>query len=292
MKQKKWKIIQTHPTEYILLSDSNSIKKITGKDTSDIITVLRLAQEQLPIPPYLPLSDTSILQQNRVEELRSWLTLHQFITTDTKLNTPLYLDIIGEFGTDLTLLHTFIAGLPEQIKVSTIYNLSLEEQPKFQISEHPVALTLLVGPYFYNTTTIRHISAWQQMSSSDFLFVELYENGLLLGPLMNSRKGTVCLNCIEARKVFNTTASAVFIDHFWDIERIKDHAIPVWEIGTFSIATSFIYNELYKIMVQCDKALYNKAIFLDFNRYHNQYFTVLSSPSCEFCMNLSIYNAL
>lgn len=292
MKQKKWKIIQTRPTEYILLSDSNSIKKITGKDASDMIAVLTLVQEQLPIPPDLPLLNASILQQNRIEELRSWLMLHQFITADTKLNTPLYLDIIGEFGTDLTLLHTFIAGLPEQIEVSTVYNLSLEEHPKFQISEHPVALTLLVGPYFYNTTTIRHISAWQQTSSTDFLFVELYENGLLLGPLMNSHKGTVCLSCIETRKIFNTTAPAVLIDHLWDIERIEDHAISVWEIGTFSITTSFIYNELYKIMVQCDKALYNKAIFIDFNRYHNQYFTVLSSPSCEFCANLSIYNPL
>jgi len=292
MKKKKWKIIQTNPKEYILLSDSNSIKKITGKDAPDMIAVLALVQEQLPIPPDLLLSDTSILPQNRVEELLSWLTLHQFVIPNMELNTPLYLDIIGEFGTDLTLLDAFITGLPEQIKVSTVYNLSREEQPEFQSSEHPVALTLLIGPYFYNTTTIQHISAWQQTKSSDFLFVELYENGLLLGPLMNSHKGTVCLNCIETRKIFNTTTPDVLIDHLWDIKRIKDHALSVLEIGAFTINAALLYNELYKIIVQCDKSLYNKAVFIDFNRYHNQYFSVLSSPSCEFCANLAIYNPL
>lgn len=292
MKKKKWKIIQTNPKEYILLSDSNSIKKITGKDASDMIAVLALVQEQLPIPPDLFFSDASILQQNRVEELLSWLTLHQFIVPDREVPTPLYLDIIGEFGTDLTLLHAFMTGLPEQIKVATIYNLSMEEQPVFQSSEYPVVLTLLVGPYFYNTTTIQHISAWQQTTSSDFLFVELYENGLLLGPLMNSHKGTVCLNCIETRKIFNSTAPDMLIDHLWDIERLKDHTLSVLEIGAFTINASLLYNELYKIMVQRDKSLYNKAVFIDFNRYHNQYFTVLSSPSCGFCANLSIYNPL
>lgn len=288
MKNKKWKIIQTHHKEYIVLSDSNSIKKIKGNDATDMIAILALVQEKLPIPPDFAFSYPYVSSKDRVSDLLSWLAMHQFIYPDIEKKTVVGLDLIGEFGIHSNLLQTFKKGLPNQINVSSVYNLS-EENIVLQPTDSSAALTLLVGPYFYNEKTIQQISLLQQASAADFLFVELFENGILLGPLMNHQKGTVCLNCIETRKMFNATTPDILIDQLLEQERVKDHPFSVWEIGSFSINTAFIYNELYKIMIEGDKTLYNKAVFIDFHRYHNQYLTVLSNPSCEFCGNFSVY---
>lgn len=288
MKKKKWKIIQTDHNEYIVLSDSNSIKKIKGKDATDMIAVLALVQEQVPIPPDFTFSYPYVSQKDRVNDLLSWLTMHQFIYPDIEKKMEMKLDIIGEFGVHSNLLQTFIKGLPDQIKVSNVYNIS-EENIVLQPADSSATLTLLVGPYFYNAKTIQQISLVQQTTSTDFLFVELFENGILLGPLMNHQKGTVCLNCIEMRKMFNATTPAILMEQLLEKERIKDHPFSVWEIGSFSINTAFIYNELHKIMIEGDKTRYNKAVFVDFHRYHNQYLMVLGDPSCEFCNDLSVY---
>ena len=39
-KSKNWKIIQSDNSEFILLSDSDTIKKIKGNNANDIVSVL------------------------------------------------------------------------------------------------------------------------------------------------------------------------------------------------------------------------------------------------------------
>lgn len=292
MNTPKWKIIQTYPNEYLLLSDSATIKKIKGESAADMIVVLSSIQENKPLDSVVFKQCSSFLQQEKRDTILSWLIENQFIASEATTQEIYAIDIIGEFGTDVHLLNAFIAGLPDSIRVSTVSNLSKESRLVFEEGRVEVDLTLLIGPYFYNAQTVEQISFYQKKQASDFLFVEFYGNGILLGPLMNSNKETVCLTCVETRKLFNTANPDILIDHIWERERIQDHAISVFDIGSFSIHIPFIYNELKKVLLHNNKTLYNKAVFIDYNRYNNQSFHVLKSPSCEICSTLSIYNPL
>ncbi|MBB1139157.1 hypothetical protein [Myroides sp. WP-1] len=288
----KWKIIQTDSEEYFLLSDSTTIKKIKGKSAPAMVAVLASIQEEKPLDSLVFDGCPSFLQKEKREDIVSWLTENNFIHLESTPSPPVYIDLIGEFGKEQHLLNTFIEGLPEQIKIAEIYNLSEGVNFEFEEKREKVALTLLLGPFFYNAQTVEQISLFQKGRTSDFLFVELYENGLLLGPLMNSFKDTVCLTCIETRKIFNLSNPDLLINHLWTKERLEDHPISVLTIGPLPIYTSFIYNELKRILLRNNKVLYDKALFIDFNQYHNQSFRVLKSPSCEICNTLSLYNPL
>ena len=292
MKNAKWKIIQTDAEEFILLSDSTNIKKIRGKSAPELVAVLASIQEDIPLSSFVFDHCPSFLQESKREDLFSWLVENKFVQLDTAVETPLYIDLIGEFGRDHPLLTTFIEGLPDSIQVSSIYNVSDQSTLEFKTQRKEVALTLLIGPYFYKAKTIEAISVFQQNSDSDFLFVEIYENGLLLGPLMNSTKDTVCLSCVETRKIFNLSNPDLLINHLWTKERLEEHPMCVLDIGTFAIHTSFIYNELQRILLRNNRVLYDKGMFIDFNQYHNQFFRVLKSPSCEICSPLTFYNPL
>lgn len=293
MMKKKWKIIQMNPEEYLLFLDSNTIKKIKGKHAPTIIAVLTLLQEEKEVDQLLTEEGIPFLEQNIIADSIAWLTVNKIITTDSEDIKPFNLTLIGEFGSDLALLTRFITGLPKPIRVSTVCNLSDETYERLaEEKENTTDLTLLLGPYFYQADTIQKISLLQKTKMSDFLFVEMYENGIVLGPLMNSSKDTVCLACIEKRKIFNTTQPDLLLDHIWNTKTTKTHPISIFEIGSFQVNTAFIYNELYKIVVNKNKSLYNRAVFIDFNRYDNQCFNVLKTPGCEFCNPISIYNPL
>lgn len=292
MNTTKWKIIQLDAEEYLLLADSSTIKKIKGQQASDLIAVLSFIQEQKPMDTLVLEGCPSFLQQDKKEDLLSWLVENKLLAPHTIKHEPYLIDIIGEFGCDLQQMTAFIAGLPESIRVSNVYNLSDTNCPPFNEGREGVALTLLLGPYFYNAPTIAKISAFQKTQSDDFLFVEFYANGILLGPLMNSDKDTVCLSCVEKRKLFNTFNPEVLMEHIWEKERMKDHVISVFDIGSFALYSSFVYNELQKVLLHKNRTLYNKATFIDFNRYNNQFFRVLKSPSCSICSNLSLFNPL
>ncbi|MGG5506126.1 MULTISPECIES: hypothetical protein [unclassified Myroides] len=292
MKKEKWKIIQTDSEEYFLLSDSTTIKKIKGKSAPAMIAVLASIQEEKPMDTLVLDCCPSFLQKEKREDLVSWLVENKFIHLESVTPAPLYVDLIGEFGKEQQLLDTFIKGLPEQIQINRIYNLSDGVNLESVEESESVALTLLVGPFFYNAQTVEQISLFQQTRTSDFLFVEFYENGLLLGPLMNSSKDTVCLACVETRKIFNLSNPDLLINHLWTKERLEEHPISVFTIGSFPVYTSFIYNELQRILLRNNKVLYDKAFFIDFNQYKNQSFRVLKSPSCGICNMLSLYNPL
>lgn len=292
MNTTKWKIIQLDPEEYILLSDSSTIKKIKGQQASDLIAVLRSIQEQKTMDALVLDQCSTFLQQDKKEELFSWLVENKLLAPHTTKQETYFIDIIGEFGHDLQQISAFCKGLPESIRVSTVYNLSDPLCPEFKKTKEDVALTLLIGPYFYNASNVAKISAFQATQSSDFLFVEFYENGILLGPLMNSAKDTVCLTCVETRKLFNTCNPQLIMEHIWEKDRMQEYVVSVFDIGSFSLYASFVYNELNKILFRNTKTLYNKATFIDFNRYNNQFFQVLKSPSCSICSNVTIYNPL
>lgn len=292
MNTTKWKIIQLDPEEYVLLSDSSTIKKIKGQQAPDLIAVLRSIQEQKTIDDLVLDQCPSFLQQDKKEDLFSWLVENKLLAPHITKQETYNIDIIGEFGHDVQQITAFIAGLPELIRVSTIYNLSDPLCPEFGRSTKVGALTLLIGPYFYNASTIAKISGFQTTQSSDFLFVECYENGILLGPLMNSEKDTVCLSCVEKRKLFNTVNPQVIMEQIWEKERMQEHVLSVFDIGSFTLHASFIYNELNKVLLRKNKTLYNKAAFIDFNQYNNQFFRVLKSPSCSNCGKLALYNPL
>ena len=292
MNTTKWKIIQVNPEEYVLLSDSSTIKKIKGQQACDLIAVLRAVQEKNSIDSLVLDRCLSFLQQDRKEDLLSWLIENELIAPHTIKQESYFIDIIGEFGHDLQGISAFVAGLPESICVSNLYNLSDTPCPDFDEASDNKALTLLIGPYFYNASTVAKISALQKNVSTDFLFVEFYANGMLIGPLMNSAKDTVCLSCVETRKLFNALNPEVLMEQIWEQERIQDHVISVFDIGSFGVYSSFVYNELKKVLFRNNKMLYNKATFIDFNRYNNQFFRVLKSPSCSICSNLALYNPL
>lgn len=292
MNTTKWKIIQLDSEEYLLLSDSSTIKKIKGQQASELIAVLSFIQEQKTLDALVLDQCPDFLQQDKKEELLSWLVENKLLPPPTTEQKNYCIDIIGEFGHDIQQVSAFIKGLPESIHVSTVYNLSDSLCPEFDQTREAISLTLLIGPYFYNASTIAKISAFQMTQSSDFLFVEFYENGILLGPLMNSAKDTVCLHCVETRKLFNASNPEVIMEHIWEKKRLQEHVMSVFDIGSFALYSAFVYNELKKVLFRKNKTLYNKAAFIDFNRYNNQFFRVLKSPACSICSNLAIYNPL
>ena len=201
----------------------------------------------------------------------------------------LKINIVGEFGNENSFIDEFKQSLPNNITINKIYDLSnLKILKDFEES----FFTLIIAPLYYNKYNIELISNLQIKSKSDFLYVEIYNNGILIGPLMNSQKETVCLNCIEKRRVFNATNPKIIIDNLVEKEPKLISNNNVFQIGNFNINCAFIYNEINKILSQNIKTLYNKSIFIDFNKYDNQFFELMKAPNCEICNNLTIYNPL
>lgn len=276
-----WKIIQTDPDEYLLLSDSNTIKKVKGNNATDIITVLKHYQNNSVIPKELN------FDEEHLDNIQEWLEYNTFLKTPDLIKTSI--NIVGEFGNDEILLNNFISNLPLNVEAKKFYNLS--KNIDFKDFDSSI-LTLLIAPFYYNKTSIKLLSELQQNSSSDFFQVELYNNGISLGPLMNYSKDTVCLNCIETRKIYNTSSPQIIVENLLQKEGDSITINNVLEIGDFEINKAFIYKELIKVIKNKDKNLYNKAVFIDFNQYENQNFAVLKTPNCKICNPIEIYNPL
>ncbi|PTT71919.1 hypothetical protein DBR25_15820, partial [Chryseobacterium sp. HMWF001] len=165
-----WKIIQTDTDEYLLLSDSNTIKKIKGSNASDIIKVLMHNQNNSATTEKLD------FDKEHIENIQEWLEYNAFLKTPDLTKTSI--NIIGEFGNDESLLRDLIHNLPLNIEVKEFYNLSRNTDIKdFDNS----LLTLLIAPFYYNKENIKLISELQQNSKSDFFQIELYNNGISIG---------------------------------------------------------------------------------------------------------------
>lgn len=290
MQNLKWKIIQTNLDEYILLSDSNTIKKIKGKNATDIITVLDALQNNKSVKEIENILQLPSFHAGMVEDILDWLAFNKFIYLKSKSN--MNINIIGEFGEENLKLTHFIESLPNDISIDTIYNLSKKDIELIPEKQVNIPLTLLIAPFFYNSINIQKICRLQQQSNSDFLFIELFNNGILLGPLMNSSKDTVCLNCIETRRLFNVSNPDLVIENIIDRKTSTDNSISVFDIGNFELNKVFIYNELSRAVERYGSNLYNKSIFIDFNNFENQHFNVYRTPNCDVCNPIIIYNPL
>lgn len=282
----KWKIFQTDKLEYILLSSGCNSQKIKGNNASEIVDVLSEIQS----------SDCFQKSYNKLKErydhelivnILEWLEYNKFIKKSNA--TAVHnINIIGEFSEDETLLKDFIQNLPLGISVNNYVNLSKSPEIKIEKGQ----MTLLVAPFWYNEKNIIAISELIKDSQDDFLYIELYNNGLTLGPLLNSVKGTACLNCIEKRKLFNSSKPALILENIINKEMLQENILNVLEIGNFEYNKVFIYNELEKILLKANKSSYNKSLFLDLFKYENYEFMVLKAPNCQVCNPYTIYNPL
>lgn len=281
-----WKIYQINTEEYILISDSEVIRKIKGANASDIINVLKFKINKEPSIHIQKTFEIESLKNEYISDIEEWLLYNNFYSIDSK--NSYNINIIGEFGVNSHFLENFKKNIPKNININTITNLSNGEY--FENNEN-VDLNLVIGPLFYNQEHIKYISFLQKNSPFNFLYTELYLGGILLGPLMNTEKETVCMNCIEKRKVFNFLQSDI-VESFIkdDLKSITFN--DVFMIGNYEINKTLIYNELLNVLFKSSKKLYNRSLYIDFNNYNNQDVIVLKSPNCEFCNPINTYNPL
>ena len=151
-----WKIIQSDNNEYILLSDSDIIKKIKGKNSHDIVSVLLSLQKDTTNVKIREKISIENFEKEYINDIIEWLKHNHFIE-EQNISTS-KINIIGEFGDNNFLLNEFIDYLKPKIEVNKIFNLSennnlLEFKYDF--------LTLLIGPFFYNQDNIKKISELQ-----------------------------------------------------------------------------------------------------------------------------------
>ena len=283
----KWKIIQSEIDEFVLLSDSLNIQKLKGKNAHDIVSVLLHMQGDTNSPNLLAEFPIEHFEIEYIEDIKEWLAFNNFLPSSSIV--PIKMNVIGEFGDNFKLINEFIKKLPEYYSINKVHNLSLNLKiENFDQS----AFTLLIAPFYYNQNIINQIGEIQLNTKNDFLLIELFQNGIGIGPLMNLDRDTVCINCIEKRRMFNYNAPKVIIENILEKKVGSVNINNVLEIGNFNINCNFIYNELLKYSKKTSSHLYNKSVFIDFNRYENQSYEVLKVPHCEICNNTIIYNPL
>lgn len=163
-----WKIIQSDNNEYILLSDSDIIKKIKGENSHDIVNVLLNLQEDTTNVNIRKKISIENFEKEYINDIIDWLKHNHFIEEQNFSTSKI--NIIGEFGNNNILLNEFIDYLKPKIEVNKIFNLSIEN--KFLEFEHNY-LTLLIGPFFYNQDNIKKISRLQEDKNIDFLYTEI-----------------------------------------------------------------------------------------------------------------------
>jgi hypothetical protein len=282
----KWKIFQTDEFEYILLFNGKNSQKIKGKNSTGIVDVLN----ELQISDSFQKAEIELKKKFDVEFINNvieWLEFNHFIKHEND-NVVKNINLVGEFSEDEKLLSDFIANLPTGIIVNNYINLS--KTKKIELIKGQT--TLLIAPFWYNEKNIIKISELMVNSKDDFFYIELYGNGLTIGPLLNSSKGTACLNCIEKRKLFNSSNPTLIVENIINKEIINENIVNVFEIGHYSFNKTFIYNELVKILLNNNKSLYNKSLFMDFNKYENHEFKVIKTPNCRVCNPQTIFNPL
>jgi bacteriocin biosynthesis cyclodehydratase domain-containing protein len=283
----KWKIIQSEIDEFVLLSDSLNIQKLKGKNAHDIVSVLLYLQGDTTSPNLLAEFPIEHFEIEYIDDIKEWLAFNNFLPSSSIV--PIKMNVIGEFGDNFKLLNEFIKKLPEYYSINKVHNLSLTQKiENFDQS----TFTLLIAPFYYNQNIINQIGEIQLNTKNDFLLIELFQNGIGIGPLMNLDRDTVCINCIEKRRIFNYNAPKVIFENILEKKVGSVNINNVLEIGNFNINCNFIYNELLKYSKKTSSHLYNKSVFIDFNRYENQSYEVLKVPHCEICNNTIIYNPL
>lgn len=282
----KWKIFQTDQLEYILLSNGNNSQKIKGNNAIQIVDVIDEIQNSSSHTDAKANLKTRY-DENTVTNIFEWLSFNKFLNDD-KQTGQVGLNIIGEFSNDEKLLRNFINTLPTELSVKSYVNLSKTNKVEI-IKGFP---TLLIAPFWHKQENINTIAKLMVESGDDFLYVELYNNGVSLGPLLNSSKGTACLSCIEKRKLFNTSNPTLILENIIDKNILTENKLSVFEIGHFDSNKIFIYNELKKLICEKNKSMYSKSVFIDLNKYENSQFRVIKTPNCEMCNPQIIYNPL
>jgi hypothetical protein len=256
-KSKNWNIKQSDVNEFILLSDSNTIKKIKGKNASDIISVLLNIQNSETKIEFKEIFLIDRFEKKYTSDITDWLLFNNFIYIENTLEQKI--NIVGEFGNDKNLVAKLVNKFPKNITINKLYNLS---NTNILDNYNENVFTLIIAPFYYNANNVKIISELQLKSQSDFLYVELYENGILVGPLMNSQKETVCLNCIEKRRVFNATNPDIIIENLISKDDKSIIINNIFEIGNFDINCAFIINEIQKILFFNKKTMYLSLIHI------------------------------
>lgn len=282
----KWKIFQTAMFEYILLSNGKNSQKIKGNNATEIVDVLN----ELQVNKSFQSAEIELRKKYNIdfiENVIEWLEFNHFLKRVDD-NVSKNINLVGEFSDDEELLADFIANLPIGITVNNYVNLSKTQNVELIEGQ----TTLLIAPFWYNEKNIIKISELMINSEDDFFYIELYGNGLTIGPLLNGSKGTACLNCIEKRKLFNSSNPSLILENIINKDVINENTVNVLEIGHYSFNKTFIYNELEKILLNNNKSLYNKSLFMDFNKYENHEFKVIKTPNCVVCNPQTIFNPL
>ena len=74
-----WKIIQSDNNEYILLSDSDIIKKIKGKNSHDIVSVLLSLQKDTTNVKIREKISIENFEKEYINDIIEWLKHNHFI---------------------------------------------------------------------------------------------------------------------------------------------------------------------------------------------------------------------
>ncbi|GEM55587.1 hypothetical protein B0A58_15460 [Flavobacterium branchiophilum NBRC 15030 = ATCC 35035] len=284
---KNWKIYKNNEEQYILSSNGDITQRLAGEHAYSIATVLKVIQKHKS----LNVAKAELMNEFEeivIDNIFEWLEYNNFYSLN-RSNSSYKINFIGEFSYKSKKLEQLIEALPENLKLGKIINLSIENT---DLTIEKNCFNILVAPFWFNKKNINSISQQMIKSGEDFLYVEFYNNGISLGPLMNTSKGTPCLNCVNKRKLYNISNPKVIIENLIDTNNIDFNQIDVFENGNAKINSSLIINELNKILFQKSKMLYNKSIFFDFQNYSSQYFVVNKVPNCEVCNPNVTYNPL
>lgn len=284
IRSKNWKVFKSGVEEYILFSSDNATRKISGTHASAIVDILKRIQDGIDTEEG---HSSLAADQSSIKYMIEWLNFNNFIEVGCeKTARPTIVDVIGEFSGQTEHIEDLIDSLPNDIGLGKVYDLSRENNRFFFDKNH---FYLLIGPFWFDEKKIEKISHAMQKVDADFLYIEVFENSISIGPLLNTKKGTACLNCINIRKLLNKPE--ILVQNLRNMKAALN-SVNVLASKNFNICKAFIYNELYKILILGNKQLYNKAVLIDLLKYENQFFDVIRAPNCTVCNDKEVVNPL
>lgn len=267
IRSKNWEIFKSNFNEYILIS-GNEVRKISGESSVDIISRLDFIQSVNN-----KLDDVS-KNLNAIDE---WLLENRFIDyiNDSKYSIFFHLD------KNFKLVDTIKANLTKSlINVQDNYdNVDLE--------------IMIVYDTFNKIQFYKLNEVLFKRKKSNFLFIELNENSITLGPLINIEKGTCCLKCIYKRKLYNRNMPYIMLEKINKLNDIQNN-ISIDELLTdlrLKMYSAFISNEIESILKYDSSKLFSRAISIDMTTYNSDYSEVMTVPNCE-CNRISVYNPI
>lgn len=165
----QWQILQTDRDEYVLMSDSDTIQKVKGKHASDMVAVLQTWQSN-PDKEGVKIQLQQTYDKEYAESLLEWLHAHCFIVFEEATDVSHFINIIGYFSDNFSRIRDFTDNLPSNIAVNRVVNIAdVRETQSFLAGEDGNFFTLIVAPFWFDTSFVTKIVDCMLSSEQDFL---------------------------------------------------------------------------------------------------------------------------